>query len=342
MPSKREINRAADQIRRHTVQIFRASTTLVGMVSRNLLVVRQILLRELAAMDPSAPARRADQLRALAELYQTVRPELAEEYRTVNATVQRELADLALADQRITGTVYAELSGVPAIQPLPREVMRRVVSGATIEGAPSSAWWAKQATGLADRFRNQIGLGIERGETIGDMIRRVRGTPQKNYTDGVMSVSFRDAESLVRSSTLNSLNAVRMEQFKRTEEIEGYQVLTAFDSRVCPVCMALSGGVFDENGKRIRGAGPDAPDSHPPYHFSCRCVVVPVFASAPLADDLSFEDWLREQPEDEQRAMLGEGRHELWSTGQISLRDLIDQRGRPLSLAELRGMKEAA
>lgn len=51
---------------------------------------------------------------------------------------------------------------------------------------------------------------------------------------------------------------------------------------------------------------------------------------------LSFEDWLKKQPTARQDTVLGQGKAELWRSGKISFRDLLDQGGRPLTTEELR------
>lgn len=55
-----------------------------------------------------------------------------------------------------------------------------------------------------------------------------------------------------------------------------------------------------------------------------------------VAGTLNYEDWLKTKPEAFQKEVLGQGKFDLWKAGKIGLRDLIDQRGRPVSLKELR------
>ena len=57
-----------------------------------------------------------------------------------------------------------------------------------------------------------------------------------------------------------------------------------------------------------------------------------------VARDLTFDSWLKKKGVRFQNQMLGPGRAELWRSGKITLRDLIDQKGRPLTLAELSAM----
>jgi hypothetical protein len=60
-----------------------------------------------------------------------------------------------------------------------------------------------------------------------------------------------------------------------------------------------------------------------------------------VAQALTYEDWLKTKSEAFQKEVLGPGKWELWQKGQIRLRDLIDQRGRPLTLEELKQLEES-
>lgn len=50
----------------------------------------------------------------------------------------------------------------------------------------------------------------------------------------------------------------------------------------------------------------------------------------------TFEQWISGQPEGVAEKVFGKGRAELWRHGKITVRDMVDQRGRPLTLEELR------
>ena len=52
--------------------------------------------------------------------------------------------------------------------------------------------------------------------------------------------------------------------------------------------------------------------------------------------DTTYSDFLNSKGEEFQKDVLGEGRWRLWKDGKLDLRDMLDQRGNPISLAELR------
>ena len=54
-----------------------------------------------------------------------------------------------------------------------------------------------------------------------------------------------------------------------------------------------------------------------------------------VSADLDYESWLRGKPVEFQIDVLGPTKHKLWQAGKITFRDLVDQRGNPLTLAEI-------
>ena len=63
-------------------------------------------------------------------------------------------------------------------------------------------------------------------------------------------------------------------------------------------------------------------------------------ADGQVAADISFEDWLKDKPPEFQDKLLGKGRGKLFRDGKITMTDLVDQRLRPLTLAELEALPQ--
>ena len=57
-----------------------------------------------------------------------------------------------------------------------------------------------------------------------------------------------------------------------------------------------------------------------------------------VAADMTYEQWLKKKDAAEPgfaKSVLGPGRYNLWKNGKLTLRDLVDQRGRELTLEQL-------
>lgn len=256
---------------------------------------------------------------------------------------------------------------------VPVETLRALVNDDIVVGMPAREWWERQGGSLRARFQDTIRRGVFAGETTDQLVQRVRGTRAGNYQDGLMAISRREAEALVRTSVQSVANMARYEGLKANADVvKGVQVLTALDGRVCPICMARSGFAWDWEGKPLNDQTKEAFPGPPPWHFGDRCSLIPVVKSwgdlireakgnkalarkldraeakfpigtqasmdGQVAEDLSYEQWLKTKPDEFQKEVLGLGRWNLWRRGKISLVDLIDQLGRPLTLDELKSM----
>ena len=201
------------------------------------------------------------------------------------------------------------------------------------------------------------------GESIGELIGRIRGS---KTSPGVMSISKREATALVRTSVMSVAGAARMQTYRANSDVlDGIEVVATLDARTTPMCAGLDGRRFDLDGKALDG-GSDKP-AGPPFHFNCRSTTVPVCKSfaelagpdSPLSKKQirslekavpkgerasmngpvptqTYDAWLKDQSAETQKEILGPARFELWSRNKLSMSDLLNHAGQPLTLAELR------
>ena len=76
----------------------------------------------------------------------------------------------------------------------------RAVVASPINGIPLQGWWDRLAASDAQRIEQQLRLGILQGETTDQIVRRIRGTKAAGYSDGVLAITKRDAETVVRTA----------------------------------------------------------------------------------------------------------------------------------------------
>jgi SPP1 gp7 family putative phage head morphogenesis protein len=76
-------------------------------------------------------------------------------------------------------------------------------------------------------------------------------------------------ENIARTGSSRIYNAGRATEMQGNNDIIGYEVTAILDARICPICKPLDGTVFAKD--EIRGRVP-------PYHFMCRCALMPIFA----------------------------------------------------------------
>ena len=216
-------------------------------------------------------------------------------------------------------------------------VLDKIATDAVIQGATQGAFWAKQSADVQFKFAAAVRQGIAGAETNAQIINRVRQ---------VMDVSRSNAAALVQTSTATIANDARMKVMEDNDDIVlRYRAVATLDSRTCLVCAPLDGKEWEKSGKPYGGHSSPMPSY--PLHFNCRCLLIPVVLdgepggtraseTGQVKASLTFEGWLSRQTQDRQDDILGKGRAEMYRKGEITLNDLVNGRGRPLTIAQLK------
>lgn len=239
--------------------------------------------------------------------------------------------------------------GVKLVNSAPTQaVLKAVANQALVQGGPAKEWWSRQGQDTAFRFANAVRQGVVQGETNATIVARVTGT---KLIPGVLDVSKKNAEAMVRTSVQTISAAARQETFQANADIiEGFEQVSTLDSRTTDVCVAYDGAKWDLEYEPI------APSKLPynggvPRHWGCRSTMAPIVK--PLVEGMpgfepserasmngptkakTFADWLDTQSKTTQDELLGVGKADLFRSGKITLQQLLDQKGRPLTLAQL-------
>lgn len=232
----------------------------------------------------------------------------------------------------------------------PSETMlASLIKNTLIEGAPSSAWWSRQSLDTAFRFANAVRQGIAQGETNEQIFRKV---------GEVTDLAGRNSRSLIQTSIMQVASDARVAVIEANTDIySGFRHLSTLDGHTTPQCVARSGLMWTLDKEPI---GHDLPFKQPPVHWGCRSVMLGVLksfkelginlpepqgltrasAEGQIDRSTTFASFLSRRSVAEQDAQLGAGRAQLWRDGKITLRDLVDNRGNPLSLEQLRSKYE--
>jgi SPP1 gp7 family putative phage head morphogenesis protein len=343
--------RLADLAVAHAIDLTRYSNgvvrRMIGLLNRVDVDLFAQLLLALDGMSPeSFTVQRLDSLLAGVQRLN------AQAYRQIGAELDEELLALAgyeasyqhRALQSVLPTQVAEalvLNTVSANQ-VYAAVMARPFQGKLLSEALAGVEAARAA-----RIRDAIRMGFVEGETISQMVRRLRGTKTQGFADGLLEVDRRGAEALVRTAVNHTANYARQALFEANDElVKEWQFLSTLDGRTTITCASLSGKTFPI------GQGPQ-----PPRHWNCRSTSVPVLASAwaslglskseidpgtqssmdgQVAADVSYSQWLRGKTAAFQDDVLGAERGKLFRDGKVSIDRFTDNKGRVYSLDDLR------
>ena len=173
---------------------------------------------------------------------------------------------------------------------------------------------------------------------------------------GILKTSAANARALVHSSVQAVANAARLASFQQNADlIECLVWLSTLDSHTCLLCAMRDlheYSLHDQepiNHTHEWAGGPGA------IHFSCRCVLStrtksfadlgieldePGDSTRPsdggaVSSKMNFKDFLASKDKAWRAEYLGPGRAEMYEAGKITLNDLMNLKGRKLTLEEL-------
>ena len=277
-----------------------------------------------------------DEIRALnSAIYDELHDSLADELNSF-ATAEAGFQKAAL-DSSLLVDISTKLPG-PAR-------LKAIVEETPMEGRLLKSWTSGMEQGRINRISSAIRLGMVQGEGTDAIVRRIKGTKAARYTDGVLDISRRSAQSIVRTSVNHVSNVAAQETWKANSNIvKAWQFLATLDSRTTVGCASLDGKTFPI------GEGPI-----PPGHIRCRSISVAVTKSfrelgldidelpksarasmdGQVADAPRFAEWLKRKGTDMQDKMLGPTRAELFRSGKLDLDQFVRGDGSLYTLDEL-------
>lgn len=236
------------------------------------------------------------------------------------AQYQRELISRALSRRDLSGPDAAQLTAIVTRRPFQGRLLRDWVSGVE--------------EGRGAKVMDAIRIGMVQGETVDQIVKRVRGTKAMAFKDGVLEISRRDAEAVVRTAVTHIASGASEAFYAANPDlVRGVRWCSILDSRTTVVCASRDGKVYDV------GKGP-----RPPAHWRCRSFTSPVLRGEDDegGDRISYAAWLKAQPVEVQNDVLGVTKARLFRSGGLTLDRFVDRAGAEYTLDELRRREKAA
>lgn len=304
-------------------------------------LVRQILRYDFRAVGPTYSRAR------LEKMLDATRVITSEAYAVLRKEFTTTLKGLAEyeAEFQVSAIETAATIDLDLIVPTPSQLFA-AVNSRPFQGRLLKDWYAGLEAGAQARLRQAIQLGYTEGETIDQIVRRVRGTRARQFKDGILEVSRRGAEALVRTAINHTANAARNELYNANKDvIKGVLWVSTLDSRTTLLCASRDGNVYPPD------TGP-----RPPAHINCRSTTAPVLKSwkemginlkeAPAGTraamdgqvpaETNFDKWLRTRPKEFQEDLLGVAKSKLFRDGGLTLDRFVDRAGVEYTLDQLR------
>lgn len=314
------------------------------------------IVAEIAKLDPTGVSPRYRQGR-LDRLDARVREVAGSAYDRMYAEQRAALASVGAsqaqgASMQLRAVLGAGNAGrVAPTTGLGPNFFKAVVDREPVQGALLKDWFKGQAQRTQFQVGRQVRLGMVGGETIDDMVRRVRGRSngRGRYTGGVMQTSTREATAIIRTAVNDISNTAMLNTFEANADILAGVTFTAtLDARTSSICQATDSKTWKLDDPAIQ---------RPPLHINCRSVLIPevdwkglgmepppegtrASAGGQVPASTTYEDWLRSQDRAMQDEILGPGRAQLFRDGKVGLRELVTADGRRIPLDAL-GIDEA-
>ena len=247
---------------------------------------------------------------------------------------------------------------------LPTEnYLKKLASDALIQGAPSRDWWARQSADTAFKLANEIRSGAALGETNQQIIKRIVGEQVTAKAPagfvgppGVMPLARKNAAAVVQTAMQTVAAEARRKTMELNRELtNGIMQVSTLDVHTSLTCVAYDGATWDVDYEP--SLGNDLPyNGGVPRHWNCRSSEIALMktfremgidldepdegarasSSGQVSSKTKFADYLKLKGEDYQNEVLGKGRAELFRSGKLAPRDLVDMSGSPLKLTDLR------
>lgn len=233
------------------------------------------------------------------------------------------------------------------------------------QGRLLKEWAQSLDTEKMTRIRDAVRMGFVQQETIPQIVRRVTGTKARAYADGIIVIDRRNAEAVVRTAISHTAGVVRDKFFDDNASLIKAQAWTStLDTRTTPICML-------RDGKLYTPVSPYKPVGHSlPWlggpgraHWNCRSAAVPIVKSwkelggndlpeftpsqrasmdGTVPAEQTYGQWLKRQSRARQDDILGPTRGALLRSGGLTLDKFANDKGRWLTLDELRARDASA
>ena len=293
----------------------------------------------------------------LEDLLRSVDAMLLQIHGEYTAQLMLDLFDIAAYEAQfearsLNQVVINITAAVPSVQAVQAAVKAQPLSVAGPDGGKLLDTFVADWTRTErNRVIGAIRMGYVQGETNQQIINRIRGTRALKYSDGLLSITRRNAEAVVRTGIQHVANVARMETWKTNSDIvTGYRWVSTLDGRTSTQCRSLDGRLFK------MGKGP-----MPPAHIRCRSTTAAELdaryrfldegATRSSKDgyvdaDQTYYSWLKGQPQEFQNIALGPERAKLFRDGGLSAERFaelqLDRQFKPLTLEQMKALEPEA
>lgn len=341
-----------------------------GIVRRILALLNRVdsdLFAQLsAALDTMAPA--SFTVQRLEGLLGSVRQLNAQAYELVGAELANEMRNLVEYEagfqfQLFRSTIPPQVIGTVGLNAVEMSQVYAAAMARPFQGRLLAEWSRSIEADRMARIRDSVRMGFIENQTTSQIVQRVRGTRAKGYSDGIIEIDRRNAESVVRTAISHTAGFTRDRFMESNEDlIKAESWVSTLDTRTTHLCRVRDGlkytpGTHKPIGHKVPWlSGPGR------IHWACRSCSAPVTRSwkelgidieemspsdrssmdGTVPAETSYSQWLARQSAARQDQILGPVRGKLLRQGGLTVDKFSNDRGQWLTLDELRERDAAA
>ena len=176
-----------------------------------------------------------------------------------------DIAAISMAQEIIDLERTVDVRGTLLDDFTKKDIWSRVrVRPMTTDGQLLEPWLKDFSRNEVRRVNNAIRSGAARGVTNRELVRSIIGTKSKNYQNGIMQISRRNASTVVRTSVQHVASAARDETWQANRDvIDRYKWVSTLDSVTSNICRTLDGQEYEfGEGPLPRSAEDTSPDGY--------------------------------------------------------------------------------
>jgi hypothetical protein len=230
----------------------------------------------------------------------------------LEATFEKKIMESALP-------VVIDLNGVPAAT-LSALITARPFGDGTAGGRNLKQWFQNLTVADRAKITGAIQAGLFQGESIDEIVRRVTGTRSNGFRDGVLAISRRQLEAVVRTGVNAISNTAREALWNANLDIlEGLMWLATLDGRTTPICQSRDGKVTPIGGFTLPPGTAllIPPGARPPAHVSCRSIMIAIFSSAGVMAAVGSRPFVRSGTSIKKMVFNSKAERDAWGAANI-------------------------
>jgi hypothetical protein len=233
-----------------------------------------------------------------------------------------------------------------------------------MQGRLLSEWVSGLEANRAARIRDTLRMGYVENKTTAQIVREIRGTRAKGYSDGIIEIDRRHAESLVQTAISHTAGVARDNMLAANADlVKAVAWHSTLDNKTSQPCRIRDGLQYTLDTHKPIGhkipwlGGPGR------LHWRCRSTSSPVVKSwqeltgvnlssftpeqrasmdGAVPADLTYGDWLKKQSAQRQDEILGPARGKLLRDGGLEVAQFSNDKGKFLTLEQLRDRNTSA